>query len=58
MKIFCTKLSNEMKGIIGKESIHKKQLNGEQLTVEDVQKIFENDTYIADKIVRFGEGSC
>lgn len=33
----------------------KQSLNGEQLTVEEVQRMVESDIHMADKIIRFGE---
>jgi ATP-dependent DNA helicase PIF1 len=33
----------------------KQSLNGEQLTVEDVQEMVDSDSHMADKVVRFGE---
>jgi hypothetical protein len=34
----------------------KQNLNDKQCTVEDLQKMLENDSHLADYIVRFGEG--
>jgi hypothetical protein len=34
----------------------KQSLNGRQLTVGDVQEMVKNDTYMADHVMRFGEG--
>jgi hypothetical protein len=34
----------------------KQNLNGERLTVEDVQEMINNDNHMADKVIRFGEG--
>lgn len=34
----------------------KQNLNGEQYSIDDVQKMVESDGHMADRIVRFGEG--
>jgi len=34
----------------------KQSLNAQQCTIEDLQKMLENDSHVADRIVRFGEG--
>src|SRR2546429_7971656 len=34
----------------------KQSLNGEQYTVEEIRWLVQNDSHMADRIVRFGEG--
>ena len=34
----------------------KQRLDGKQLTVEDVQEMVENNNYIVNRVMHFGEG--
>ncbi len=34
----------------------KQRLDGEQLTVEEVQEMIERNNHLADQVIRFGEG--